>query len=159
MDRSVGHLPDFSKGLARRMVGAVRLEYWSEARCYVGELFAVHSDAVIRTVIERIETKGERLGDMIARRSTAPRTTGSAAACAATSVFSAFSLNSSVSCWLTQYSMFPWHPHGHDPETEPWPLEKDRRITSGSEDPFGVSPECFAAEQLAFVQSGNIQKE
>jgi hypothetical protein len=69
------------------MVGAVRLEYRSEARCYVGELFAVHSDAEIRTVIERIETKGERLGDMIARRSTAPRTTGSVAACAATRVF------------------------------------------------------------------------
>jgi hypothetical protein len=48
--------------------------------------------------------------------------------------------------------MFPWHPHGHDRETEPWPVDKDRRITSGSEDPFGVSPECFAAEQLAFVQ-------
>ena len=38
----------------------VRLEYRSEARCYVGELFAVHSDAEVRTVSERIETKGER---------------------------------------------------------------------------------------------------
>ena len=29
---------------------------------------------------------------------------------------------------------------------------KDRDIDVRSEDPFGVSPECFAAEQLAFVQ-------
>ena len=36
----------------------VRLEYRSEARCYVGELFAVHSDAEIQAVIERIDTKG-----------------------------------------------------------------------------------------------------
>ena len=36
----------------------VRLEYRSDARCYVGELFAVHSDAEIRTVIECIDANG-----------------------------------------------------------------------------------------------------
>jgi len=29
---------------------------------------------------------------------------------------------------------------------------QDRGVNGGSEDPFGVSPECLAAEQLAFVQ-------
>jgi hypothetical protein len=27
-------------------------------------------------------------------------------------------------CRLTPYCIVSWHPHGHDPETEPWPTEK-----------------------------------
>jgi hypothetical protein len=36
----------------------VRFEHRNEVRCYVGELFACHSDAEIQAMIERIDAKG-----------------------------------------------------------------------------------------------------
>jgi hypothetical protein len=38
----------------------VRFEYRSEARCYLGELFACHSYAEIQAVIEGIDGQGAR---------------------------------------------------------------------------------------------------
>jgi hypothetical protein len=51
----------------------VRWEYRSEKRCHMGEPFAVHSDAEIRAVIERIEAKGR--GKTVGERML-PRTGG-----------------------------------------------------------------------------------
>ena len=41
----------------------------------------------------------------------------------------------------------------------PRKVSRSRGIYGGSENPFGVSPECFAAEELALFKSGNIRKE
>jgi hypothetical protein len=45
----------------------VRLEYRSEERDHVLEMFACHSEEEIRAVIECVQAKGDRLGNYVKR--------------------------------------------------------------------------------------------
>ena len=64
-------------------------------------------------------------------------------------------LNSSVSCWLTSYSMVPWHPHGHDP----WPAEKTVVLAVDLKTLSGFPLSVWRPSNWHLFKSGNIQKE
>ena len=75
----------------------------------------------------------------------------------APSVLPAFPLNSFVSCRLTPHSMVPWHPHGHDPGTRPWPAEKTVVLAVDLKTLSGFPLSVLRPSNWHLFKSGNIK--